>query len=79
MKIGSDIVSFFVFYEHDDDTSSNVRNLNNYNKDGSPEAALFTWGTLRGKLASGRQWVELTEFTWLLITYVRMISELHTS
>jgi hypothetical protein len=51
MKIGSDIVSFFVFYEHDDDTSSNVRNLNNYNKDGSPEAALFTWGTLRGKLA----------------------------
>jgi hypothetical protein len=30
------------FYEHDDDTSKyegNVLNLNNYNKDGSPEAA----------------------------------------
>jgi hypothetical protein len=43
MKIGSDIVNFFVFHLHDDDTSKHVLNLTNYNKDASPEAAHFSW------------------------------------
>ena len=43
------IVNLFVFYKHDDDTSKNVLNLSNYNKDGSSETAHFTWGTLGGE------------------------------
>ena len=42
MKIGSDIVNFFVFHRHDGDTSKYVLNQSNYNKDGSPEAPHFT-------------------------------------
>ena len=49
MKIGSDIVNFFVFYKHDDDASKH--NLSNYNKDGSPEAPLMTWVLLEEKKA----------------------------
>jgi hypothetical protein len=53
MKIESDIVNFFVFYEHDDATSQHVLNLNNCNKDGSPtlEYAHFTWVLLEEKMA----------------------------
>ena len=36
MKIGSDIVYFFVFF-----STPQVLNLTNYNKDGSPEAPHF--------------------------------------
>jgi hypothetical protein len=49
MKIVYDIVNFFVFYKHNDDTSKH--NLSNYNKDGSPEAPLFTWFLLEEKKA----------------------------
>jgi hypothetical protein len=51
MRIESDIVNFFVFYEYDDDTSK--FNLNNYNKDVtvSPEAAHFSWVLLEEKMA----------------------------
>ena len=53
MKIESDIVNIFVFYEQDDATSQHVLNLNNYNKDGSPtlEYAHFTWVLLEEKMA----------------------------
>ena len=45
--IGSDLVSFFIFYEYDDeslttcDTSKHVLNLTNYTKHESPEAAHY--------------------------------------
>jgi len=52
MKIGSDVINFLVFYEHGDDTSQHVlKNLNNYNKDGSPDAAHCTWVLLEEQKA----------------------------
>ena len=50
MKIGSDIVTFFVFYMDDDDTS--VLNLSNYNKDGAPEAPHFAWVLLEAQIVT---------------------------
>ncbi len=52
MKIGSNIVNFFVFNKnaHDDDDTSK-HNLSNYKKDGSPEAPHYTWVLLEEKKA----------------------------
>jgi hypothetical protein len=65
MKIGSDIVNFFVFHKHDGDTSKYVLNQSNYNKHGSPEAPRFTcvlYSWRRKDMGETR--VDWTEFTW---------------
>jgi hypothetical protein len=69
MKIGSDIVNFFVFYQHDDDTSKHEI----LQQRGS---SLCLGGKNKAWCGQGCKWAE---FTWRLITYAWVIFDLHTS
>ena len=75
------MVHFFVFYNHDDDTSKRVINLSNYNKWISRGSSLYyrDLGTHGGEKGMRETRVEWMEFTWLLITYVRVFFDLNTS
>ena len=75
MKIGSVIVNFFVFYEHDDDTSKYCTTTTKMDLQGPH----FNRGTLGGEKDMRETRVDWTEFTWFLITYVLVIFDLTTS
>ena len=74
MMMRSDIVNFFVFYEHDDDTSTwarhHVLNLTNYNKNGSAliqQRLLTTPGYSWGR-TGWNGWNVLAFAFWFLTT-----------